>query len=316
MITMNFLQRMPDQLDIMVTGACNAQCAFCVQEATFRSDITRDDAFLAAARKSIREFYEAGGRRVVITGGEPTLQMPRVLSVLAELGRCPDWEVNALYTNGSLLLSRRGHGGCTVAEELLAAGLGCVNLSVHHYLDEINDRILALWRAKPRTCEIAAHLKACGIAFRLNLTVQRAGIASVTDLLEYLDWGFSLGAKDIYVRALFLFAFEADLINDDRNPVKYSASNRVRVDDWPVEIVARSRYMIAGSRCELDRDKTELEFEDPATGKRFYLSKLAVGKENPEGFPYLVLMPDGRLYRGWLGQNDLVEIQPLVALKR
>jgi molybdenum cofactor biosynthesis enzyme MoaA len=84
------------QFDIMVTTACNARCPFCVQEATFKPERCTDDRFLAGLDKHFADFYRAGGRRVVITGGEPLLLPYRVLAVLTLLAPYHDLEVKAI----------------------------------------------------------------------------------------------------------------------------------------------------------------------------------------------------------------------------
>ena len=61
-----------------------------------------------------------------------------------------------------------------------------------------------------------------------------------------------------------------------------------------------------GTKHEELRDKTEYEFLHQATNKHIYLSQLVVGTEAENKAPYLVLMPDGSLYKGWLGKKDII----------
>ena len=49
--------------------------------------------------------------------------------------------------------------------------------------------------------------------------------------------------------------------------------------------------------------KREWELEYQPAGRRVFLSSLEIGTEAAHGYPYLVLMPDGKLYRGWLGER-------------
>jgi hypothetical protein len=67
-------------------------------------------------------------------------------------------------------------------------------------------------------------------------------------------------------------------------------------------IAERPDFQLVGQHTEMVRDKTEWAFVDLETGLPAYLSHLAVGTESEPA--YLVLMPDGRLYRGWLGPED------------
>lgn len=211
---------MNPQFDIMVTTACDARCPFCVQEATFKPDQVADEQFLTALRAHFADFYRHGGRRVVITGGEPLLVPRRVLAVLGILAQFPSLEVKALYSNGRHLLRSLGDKRRTIAQALRAAHLGCVNLSIHHHDDTMNGRIMGLAVETP-TESIAAHLRRIALPFRLNLTLQRGGIASWDDLRRYIDWGFGVGASDIYVRELFDLNVRHTRTDTDRQAVTY-----------------------------------------------------------------------------------------------
>jgi pyruvate-formate lyase-activating enzyme len=291
-----------DQLDIMVTVACNARCAFCVQEATFKSPHTDDVVFTLALRRHMADFYAQGGRRVILTGGEPLLVLPRVLVALKELQPYADLEVKALYTNGSRLLDRlAGARSRTVAQELAAAGLGCVNLSVHHDDEDRNRRLLVLPR-RPSNAQLAAHLGECGLPLRLNLTLQKGGIDTAESLARYVRWGFQLGAESIYIRELFRYSFDRNMCASGRNPVDYSRAHAVRASDMIEGLIATGDYRHCGDRREALRAKRECELEFLPVGRRVFLSSLEIGTEAARGYPYLVLMPDGKLYRGWLGQ--------------
>jgi molybdenum cofactor biosynthesis enzyme MoaA len=293
----------PEQLDIMVTDGCNAKCAFCVQEATFKPSLTSDQIFLEALRRHFREFHELGGRRVVITGGEPLLGLPRVISVLNELSGY-ELEVKALYTNGERLLRSSGDDGrSTVAEALANARLECVNLSVHHHDHQINNRIFGL-PCKPRTEAIAEHLNACGLPFRFNLALQRGGVETYEDVVRYADCAFALGAQDVYVRELFNFGFSNPKCESDRNPICFSQNHRISAMRIIAQMRTRGAFELVRVQREAYRNKVEHEFIHLASGRRVYVSWLEIGTEHDDGLPYLVLMPDGGLYRGWLGGAD------------
>lgn len=96
--------RIPEQIDIMVNEECNAKCGMCIQEITYKSGSDSEDDFMDAVRKHFEDFYDLGGRKVIITGGEPTLRPARVEKVLQELAKYEDLELVAMYTNGSRLL--------------------------------------------------------------------------------------------------------------------------------------------------------------------------------------------------------------------
>lgn len=288
----------------MVTNACNARCAFCVQEATYKSAQIGNDRFLPELRRHFADFHQCGGRKVVITGGEPLLVLPRVLVVLAELAKYEDLTVKALYTNGERLVHSHTGGG-SYASALAQAGLGCVNLSVHHDASDENSRILGLPQKAP-TESIITHLHSCRLPFRLNLTLQRNGIACATDLKRYVRWGFALGAQDIYVRELFSFAFAEPKSDSDRDPLAFCRTNAVSAAPLVEQLKKEPEYQFVQATQERLRDKSESEFLHRPSGRKVFVSSLTIGTESKEKAPYLVLMSDGNLYRGWLDAADRI----------
>jgi len=300
---------MNPQFDIMVTTVCNARCPFCVQEATFKPTQAAEEAFLTALRTHFAEFRRQGGRRVVITGGEPLLFPQTVLRVLGILAEFRDLEVKAVYTHGRHLLRRLSADGRTVAEALRDAGLGCVNLSVHHFDNDVNCRIMRL-PVEPTVERMAAQLRKIGLPFRLDLTLQKDGVASLDDLLRYVEWGFSLGAKDIYVRELFDIRLTQERTDTDRHAVEYCHKHRVPVLPFVQALKHARDFRLIDETRESMRDKTEWVFGYLPAKRQVFLSSLVIGTECPDGLPYLVLMPDGHLYRGWLGTEDRVANVP------
>lgn len=297
---------MIDQLDIMVTTGCQARCPFCVQEATFRPRRAEDDEFLHGVRRHAREFHSLGGRKVVITGGEPLLRLDRVLGVLEALRETGRFDLVALYTNGEYLLaSAPGYQNRSIPDLLASAGLDCVNLSVHHFDDAINNRIFGR-STKPPTITIVGALKEAGLDVRFNLVLQKGGIENFEMLDHFVNWAFSIGAKDVYVREIFRFAIDRPLSQSRYNPLTYCETHHV--DSAPILHALRSNrdYRILGAEAAPFRQKVEYSFLHLSTGKRLFLSNLAVGTEDSSGLPYLVIMPNALLYRGWLGAQDRI----------
>ena len=280
-----------------------------VQEATYKAAPCDDATYLVGLKKHFDAFYRLGGRRIVITGGEPTVVMPRVLDVLNLVGRYSDLEVLAMYTNGSRLMKPVSRGSPqTIAQALKARGLASVNLSVHDYRHAESIRIFSL-NELPSTELTTQYLRECGLPFRLNMTLHRGGVATYEDFTKYVAWGFAMGANDIYVRDLFEYAFDQALCASDRGAVDFASRHRINV----AHLVSRmhqdtDRFSYVGKHAETTRDKTEYTFEygQGRQTKRVYLARLTVGTEEPDALPYLVYMPDGQLYRGWLGEPDRI----------
>jgi len=81
------MAKIPEQIDVMINPECNARCQMCIQEITWKMPIGEEDSFRKGVAKHIGEYYDLGGRRVIITGGEPTLRPRRVVATLEELAK-------------------------------------------------------------------------------------------------------------------------------------------------------------------------------------------------------------------------------------
>ena len=296
--------KIPIQFDIMVTTKCNGSCKGCIQEATYRPVVGGTQQFLQALEHHVSRFYNRGGRRIIITGGEPLLELPLVLAVLKVLRAYDDLDVKALYTNGSRLLDNEE--GKTVAALLANAALGSVNLSVHHHDDRINNGLIGL-PIKASTRDITAELNRISLPFRFNLVLQRGGIATVDDLLAYVETAAKLGARDVYVREMAGYTFDQPMCASNRDVLGYTRSHKVSAKKLADALSERVEVRQVASKREQFRDKWEIQYSHLPTGCAFSLASNVIGSESREGMPYLVLMPDARLYRGWLGMEDQLE---------
>ncbi len=295
------MARIPEQIDIMVNSECNARCQMCVQEITWKVSTGEQDPFMKGVATNMREFYDAGGRRVIITGGEPTLRPTRVCSVLEELSHYPDLQLVAMYTNGSRLLKETD--GETLAQQFKKAGLQYIDLSVHHYDPTRNNRIFGINIGKTQVT--SKHLSDIGLPARFCATLQRGGLETVEDVITYLDFAQHCGARDAYLRELFRI-HNVDFNNGaTRGHLEYIDFNFVPLRSI-IDGLKASGLVQLGQRTNFQgREKNELAFETK-DGFPFYTSQLEIGKERAEELPYLVIMPNGNLYSTWMGERHRV----------
>jgi len=288
----------PEQIDIMINSECNARCQMCIQEITWKIPTGEQDPFMKGVSEYLREYHDLGGRRIIITGGEPTLRRRRVISVLEELAKYPDLDLIAMYTNGSRLLKETD--GETFVQELKKSGLRYVNLSCHHYDSTRNNRIFGIDVGNPRV--IGKHLSDIKIPIRFCATLQREGLETTNDVLKYLEFAQQCGAQDVYFRELFR-VYNVDSNNETiRGHLEYLDFNFVPLK--PIIDGLREKGLIQkGQRTNFQgREKNELAFQTN-TGFPFYTSQLEIGREKAEELPYLVIMPNGNLYSTWMGEQ-------------
>jgi GTP 3',8-cyclase len=212
-------------LRISVTDRCNFRCRYCMPREVFGADFP----FLPRAEmlsfeeivRVARVFAGLGVQKVRLTGGEPLLRrnLPFLIRELAAIGGLD----LALTTNGSLL--------ARAAEELAAAGLGRVTVS----LDSLDDAVFA--RMNDTAVPVAEVLRGIAAAataglgpIKINAVVQRGvNDHTVVDLarhfrgtphrvrfIEYMDVGATNGwrlddvvpAAEIVARIAAVFPLE------------------------------------------------------------------------------------------------------------
>lgn len=294
---------LPEQLDIMITTQCQAACSFCIQEATFQPSSVSSQIFMDAVGNHVQEFVRRGGTKIVITGGEPLLKPQKVLDVLSVLSKFPELKMIALYTNGECLIRAFPGAERSIVEVLAKSCLTDVNVSVHHFDDSINNHILKR-ESKVSTKVLAKALRSSGLRFRFNCVIQKAGIDNLQEVIDFVHFAFRLGAGSIYFRQLFGLSFSQPVSDGRYNPIGFIQQELVEVLPIVEQLEASGKFKYQNCRNEQFREKYEWHFVHTSTGKDVYFSRLVVGTEKQEGVPYLVVMPDGKLYRGWLGSRD------------
>ncbi|HOX43243.1 MAG TPA: radical SAM protein [Myxococcota bacterium] len=161
------------ELQLRVITRCNARCAFC-QSLGQPPDLVTE---AAAIRARIAASAARGARRVVFTGGEPTLR--RDLGSLVRFAREQGASVN-LQTNG-LLLARPGR-----AQALADAGLESIFLALHSATPAVHDAMLCVRGAHARALAAARACQAAGIQVGVNCvltTRNQGGLARLVELL-------------------------------------------------------------------------------------------------------------------------------------
>lgn len=238
----------------------------------------------------------------LLQGGEPTLVPSRTFAVLNELGKFKDLELIAMYTNGSRLLNESD--GKTLTQKLKEEGVQYVNLSVHHYNKDKNNRIFGIDVGDTKlTCK---HLNDIGIPFRFCATLQKDGLENTDDILKYLDFAAESGAKDAYLRELFRI-YNADTRDDAiRGRLNYIAYNFVHLKPIIDDLQQKGATKVGERTNFQGREKNELAFETK-NGFPFFTSQLEIGREKAEELPYLVVKPNAHLYSSWMGPEFIID---------
>jgi molybdenum cofactor biosynthesis enzyme MoaA len=295
-----------EQLDIIIGYACNANCPHCIQDIRYQSDLVCEDQFFDQLREVFDYyFYEIGGRRIIITGGEPSIFPFKLLGILKLLHEYPKPEFIATYTNGSGLLKKVPGESKTLLERCAEEGLTDVNLSVHHYQAERNREFMRLPKI-PNAEEIAAHVQENNLNLRLNCNLIQEYVGGFREVVNYCDWAKLLRPKDIYFRDLHRIHNRPDSTQFAKKVEKIIYIDRQRVDfsDLVDEMKASGVFTFVDNWGDKHAGQGE-QYNFDYKGDCVRVGYIDIGNENREQPTYFVFAPDGKLYADWNGPESL-----------
>lgn len=167
-----------------LTHRCPLQCPYCsnpLELVGARAELATDDWITV-----FDQAVALGAMQVHLSGGEPTARRD-----LAALVRAA--ESAGLYTNlvtSGVLLDRRK------LDELAAAGLRHVQLSIQDADSNEGDRIAAYGQAHAKKLSIAKQIREAGLALTLNVVVHRHNLPRLDRII---DIALDLGAERLEI---------------------------------------------------------------------------------------------------------------------
>lgn len=260
-------------LTLVLPGPCNAHCSFC----TWKRE-PDESGFLSALYKLMLHL-PPNFRQISISGGEPTLS-PALSSVLAamEILKVQDKiDKVVLTTNGSNLHE---------VVSLFANSVDRVNLSRHHFMDEVNQNIFKC--ATPLYENVSrslATLSRLGIDTNLNCVLNEN--RSEAFLTNYVEYAKRIGAYLVTFRNMYDDHSESQLLAHLREYYKATS-----VSSCPVCRTEEYLYNGMKIRCHISD-------EEPTTNV-----------ELQQEIYELILHPDGTLSEDWAKQKP-VRIGPI-----
>jgi GTP 3',8-cyclase len=155
-------------LRISVTDKCNFRCSYCMPPELIGPDyeFLRESEQLTfdEIERLAKIFVACGVHKIRLTGGEPLLRnrLPELVQRLSLLDNAPEL---SLTTNGSLLGE--------LAEDLFAAGMRRINVSLDALDDEIMQRIV---NRKVKVSDIIRNIdiaKEVGLSVKVNAVIRK-----------------------------------------------------------------------------------------------------------------------------------------------
>lgn len=170
---------------VVMPGGCNAKCEFCF----WKQEKTCDD-YLKKLKDTMdllpSQFY-----MISISGGEPTISsyFEDVLNLIDE----EQFTHRILTTNGMGLMKHM---------EIIKQKIQHINISRHHWDDEINSKIFES-NTIPSTQQIIEcieELNKAGIDVTFSAVLTDEYILTKEDIIKYVEYAKQCGASHIYLR--------------------------------------------------------------------------------------------------------------------
>lgn len=293
-------------LSVYSAQACNARCAFCVEELrpasrgtelAAQKTVERDDGRWFDALDRVLDVVQRELRpSVSVTGGEPSKdpRLPRLLRTLARRGA----RKRTLTTNGSGLLDVRE--GRRVVDWIAETGVAHLNVSRAHPDQAVNARLMRYAEGptheQMRTIVHAA--QEGGTRVRLSCVLVEGAIGSLEDAERYVAFARSLGVDNVVFRQL--------MRTDPRTVapnfvVRFSERKRVALRPLLDRVAADRRFAFVRALRGYYYDVEVWRFEGvDVVFEEADLARLEDSKRSdPRLVHELVFHPDGRLASTW-----------------
>ncbi len=176
----------PYRMDLALTYRCNNDCSHCYNARPRNFPELNE----ADWHTIIDRCWKEGIPHLVFTGGEPTLR-----NDLTNLIRHAEknGQITGINTNGRRLADKR------YVEELKAAGLDHIQITLESHRSEIHDHMVQAKNAWEETTEGIRNAVASGLFIMTNTTLLRSNAPYLEDMLHFLG---SLGVPTIGLNAL------------------------------------------------------------------------------------------------------------------
>jgi len=293
-------------MKVYPTHNCQSNCPFCMTDLRWKNPEASTEEYLSNFRNAFEAYFNAGGRKVLFTGGEPTNRPDKLFGML-KIIKDYSLDLVVIYTNGVNLLNTLSHNAqeVTLMGALTSKGLRNYNLSVHHYNHQRRQEL-----SSERVCnleKIVEEAETLDASIRLNCTLMKDYIGTAQEVMKYVEYARNLGVQDVYFRDLF------HLVNRDRScayadKAKLAFTDAQRVDfDTLVSELKLVLNMQFNETLSRHRENGRTYIFD-YLGTRISFGTLVVGIEKQEKVTYLNFQPDGCAYQDMNGPESKLRL--------
>jgi MoaA/NifB/PqqE/SkfB family radical SAM enzyme len=165
---------------VRITRACNNNCLFCLDRENQNGSIFRVAEIVA----DLNEGLKAGARRVVISGGDPTVH-PKLAMIIKKAKKMGYMHVQ-IITNGRMLAYEK------FAAELKKAGLDEVTLSLHSHLREDFEKMTGVMGSYNQALTGLLNAQKQGFIVSVDIVINKINYQKLKETLQfYIKLGVS-----------------------------------------------------------------------------------------------------------------------------
>lgn len=163
-------------IDLKLTYLCNNDCKYCCQDRRLRN--TESSLSLKAIKKIVEEELAAGIDKVVLTGGEPTLNK-EIFTIIKYLR---EKKINniQLQTNGTLLNKKK------IVEKYINLGITGFGISLHGCNSEMHEAFTSRKGSFNSLIEALNILKTYQLPITLNCVITKHNINFLENIVDFV----------------------------------------------------------------------------------------------------------------------------------
>lgn len=304
-------------LSIMVDDYCNANCQFCVAQLRYENrakqyqkpKIHDDDAYYARLDEML-SFLAPLNPSVSITGGEPSKsrRLPQILNLINKHG----YRKRTLTTNGSGLFDE--HEGKTMLQHIIDNKFQHLNISKAHYDEDVNKRIMQYdagtgYCSNEMLSRIAAYSMANNLRPRMSCVLLKNGVASLEDMIKYMEFYQDLGMDNVIFRELMDYDQES---MGNAPKIAFNRENKIKLMDVWSQLDGDTRFTPIRNLMgyyyyvEVYRYQNVDMCSEGANLVKLYNEKA----KHPDVVYEMVFHPNGNLNGSWVDSEDVLQRYP------
>ncbi|MCX7943056.1 MAG: radical SAM protein [Deltaproteobacteria bacterium] len=181
---------------LRTTKRCNNHCIFCHDSEVQDGSIIDKETL----KRDIKEAFQKGYNRLILSGGEPTIH-PDIIELVLFAKICGyDWI--QIISNGRMFAYKK------FTESMINAGLNEVTISFHSHKREILESLTDSQDSYRQTIAGIENLKRHNIVLSIDIVLNRFNIGDLRDTIRFFHEKYGISEFDLLYVTPFGRAFE------------------------------------------------------------------------------------------------------------